>query len=175
MTVSSLGVYSTPNGLYVKSTVITKLITLIGFDTFDGSFWDKINGGLFFTSDINEILLTRTKEVYDGALPSANSVTMHNMIRLARITGDTYLEQKGIKIGKTFSDQITKIPSGYTQMIVGLDFAIGSIIYVYTQENHKMHWKIQKQQRKEKDTADKELVKELIDNTEDRLLGKKKS
>lgn len=53
--------------------------------------------------------------------------------------------------------------------------AIGSIVYVYTQENHKMHWKIQKQQRKEKDTADKELVKELIDTTEDKLLRKKKS
>ena len=52
---------------------------------------------------------------------------------------------------------------------------IGSVIYVYTQENHKMHWKIQKQQRKEKDTADKELVKELIDTTEDKLLRKKKS
>ncbi len=52
--------------------------------------------------------------------------------------------------------------------------AIGSIVYVYTQENHKMHWKIQKQQRKEKEIADEELVKELIDATEDKILRKKK-
>ena len=88
-------------------------------------FWDKTYGGLFFTSDTNEKLLTRTKEVYDGAIPSANSVTMYNLIRLARITGNTDLEKKAKQIGKTFSDQITKTPSGYTQMMASLDFAIG--------------------------------------------------
>ena len=88
-------------------------------------FWDKTNGGLFFSSDANEKLLTRTKEVYDRAIPSANSVTMYNLIRLARITGNTDPEQKAKQIGKTFSDQITKMSSGYTQMMVSLDFAIG--------------------------------------------------
>jgi len=88
-------------------------------------FWDKTNGGLFFTSDTNEKLLTRTKEVYDGAVPSANSVTMYNLIRLARITGKMDLEEKAKQIGKTFSIQISKITYGYTQMMVGLDFAIG--------------------------------------------------
>jgi len=88
-------------------------------------FWDKANGGLFFTSDTNEKLLTRNKEIYDGAIPSANSVTMYNLIRLARITGNTDLEQKAKQIGKTFSNQINKIPSGYTQMMTSLDFAIG--------------------------------------------------
>ena len=72
-------------------------------------FWDKTNGGLFFTSDTNEKLLTRTKEVYDGAVPSANSVTMYNLIRLARITGKMDLEEKAKQIGKTFSTQISKI------------------------------------------------------------------
>jgi len=88
-------------------------------------FWDKTNGGLFFTSDTNEKLLTRTKEAYDGAVPSANSVTMYNLIRLARITGKIDLEEKAKQIGKTFSTQISKMPQGYTQMMVGLDFAIG--------------------------------------------------
>jgi len=88
-------------------------------------FWDKTNGGLFFTSDTNEKLLTRIKEIYDGAIPSANSVTMYNLIRLARITGNTDLEQKAKQIGKTFSNQITKMPTGYTQMMASLDFAIG--------------------------------------------------
>jgi len=88
-------------------------------------FWDKKNGGLYFTSDTNEKLITRTKEIYDGAIPSANSITMYNLIRLARITGNTELEEKAIQIGKTFYNQINKVPSGYTQMMVGLDFALG--------------------------------------------------
>jgi len=88
-------------------------------------FWDKTDGGLFFYADTNKKLLTRTKEVYDGAIPSANSVSLYNLIRLARITGNADLEQKAKQIGKTFSDQIVKMPSGHTQMMVSLDFAIG--------------------------------------------------
>jgi uncharacterized protein YyaL (SSP411 family) len=88
-------------------------------------FWDKTNGGLFFSSDANEKLITRPKEAYDGAIPSANSVTMYNLIRLAHITGNPDLEQRAKQIGKAFSDEIIKMPSGYNQMMVSLDFAIG--------------------------------------------------
>ena len=88
-------------------------------------FWDKKNGGLFFTSDKNEELLTRTKEIYDGAIPSSNSVTFYNLIRLARITGNIDFEIKALELSKSFSDQLNNITSGYTQFMVGKDFAIG--------------------------------------------------
>ena len=88
-------------------------------------FWDNIKGGLFFTSDKGEELLTRTKEAYDGAIPSANAVTMENLLRLARITGNTDLEHKAQQLGKAFSHQIIATPSGYTHMMASLDFAIG--------------------------------------------------
>lgn len=88
-------------------------------------FWDKSNGGLFFTSDVNEKILTNTKEVYDGAIPSANSIAMYNLIRLARITGNKDFEEKANQIGKTFSNQIIKMPSSHTQTMIGLDFAVG--------------------------------------------------
>jgi len=103
-------------------------------------FWDRTNGGLFFTSDTNEKLLTRNKEIYDGAIPSANSVSMYNFIRLSRITGNTELENKALELSKAFSDQVNKMPSGYTQMIVGLDFAIGpsyEIVIVGNKNNKK--------------------------------------
>ncbi|MBN1861450.1 MAG: thioredoxin domain-containing protein [Candidatus Thermoplasmatota archaeon] len=88
-------------------------------------FWDERQGGLFFTSDANEKLIDRTKETYDGAIPSANSISFYNFIRLARITGNTAFEQKAREISKAFSDEVNTMPSGYTQMISGLDFAIG--------------------------------------------------
>ncbi|MHA2367091.1 MAG: thioredoxin domain-containing protein, partial [Candidatus Hodarchaeales archaeon] len=103
-------------------------------------FWDKNNGGLFFTSDTNEKLLIRTKEIYDGAIPSANSVSMLNFTRLARITGNADLEKKAMGISKAFSDQINKMPSGYTHMMTGLDFAIGpsfEIVIVGNKDNKK--------------------------------------
>ncbi len=107
-------------------------------------FWDIKDGGLFFTSNTNEDLLTRTKEIYDGAIPSSNSVSMYNFIRLARITGNVDLEKKAVKLSKIFSDQINKMPSGYTQMMVGIDFAIGPSyeIVIVGEKNDKKTKKI---------------------------------
>jgi uncharacterized protein YyaL (SSP411 family) len=101
-------------------------------------FWDKKNGGLFFTSDTNEKLIARTKEIYDGAIPSANSISLYNFTRLAKITGNTELENKALDLSKAFSDKINKMLSGYTQMMIGLDFAIGpsfEIVIVGDKEN----------------------------------------
>ena len=47
-------------------------------------FWDDKNGGFFFTSDKGESLLVRQKEIYDGAIPSGNSIAMLNLLRLGR-------------------------------------------------------------------------------------------
>jgi amino acid transporter len=52
--------------------------------------------------------------------------------------------------------------------------SIGSIVYIYTQEKHKLHWRLQKQQRKEKEDSDKELIKELVDAEKDKISKQKK-
>ncbi len=59
--------------------------------TTDTLFWDDENGGYFFSPDDGEKLLVRQKEVYDGAIPSGNSVAALNLLRLARLTGRTDL------------------------------------------------------------------------------------
>ncbi|MCK9282120.1 MAG: thioredoxin domain-containing protein, partial [Melioribacteraceae bacterium] len=41
-------------------------------------FWDSDLGGFFFTGINSETILTRTKEYYDGAIPSGNSVFITN-------------------------------------------------------------------------------------------------
>jgi len=51
---------------------------------------------------------------------------------------------------------------------------IGSFIYVFTQEQHRMHRRIEKQHRKEKDKADRKLVKDLMEKTEEKMLEKEK-
>lgn len=88
-------------------------------------FWDETSGGLFFTPDDAETLIVRKKELYDGAIPSGNSVAMLNLLRLARLTGDHALDAKAAEIGRAFSDQIRQLPSGYTQFLISTDFAIG--------------------------------------------------
>ncbi|MHA2184008.1 MAG: thioredoxin domain-containing protein, partial [Promethearchaeota archaeon] len=40
------------------------------------AFWDEKIGGFYFTAGDSEELLTRQKEIYDGAIPSGNSIAM---------------------------------------------------------------------------------------------------
>jgi uncharacterized protein YyaL (SSP411 family) len=46
-------------------------------------FADEKGGGFFFTSSDHEVLLARAKEIVDTAVPSGNSVSADNLIRLA--------------------------------------------------------------------------------------------
>ena len=51
-------------------------------------FFDRERGGFYPYASDGEQLLTRTKEVYDGAMPSGNSVAALVLLRLARLTGE---------------------------------------------------------------------------------------
>ena len=88
-------------------------------------FWDSRRGGFYFAPDDGETLIVRKKEIYDGAIPSGNAVAMHNFLRLARITGRPDYEEKASGIMKAFSGQVKGFPSGYTQFLCSLDFALG--------------------------------------------------
>ncbi|MDJ0838750.1 MAG: thioredoxin domain-containing protein [Acidobacteriota bacterium] len=90
-----------------------------------GSFWDEGPGGLFMTAADSEELIMRTKEVYDGARPSGNSVAALNNLRIGRITAETSYEEKAAEIMKAFSGAVTRGPSAYTQFLQALDFSVG--------------------------------------------------
>lgn len=88
-------------------------------------FWDDEKCGFFFTSSQSENLLTRQKEIYDGAIPSGNSIAFLNLIRLSRFTGNPDYEQKASKLIECFSGSIIKSPSAFAQLLTGLDFYFG--------------------------------------------------
>jgi hypothetical protein len=88
-------------------------------------FWDDKNGGFYFTSHDAEELITRQKEVYDGAIPSGNSVAMLNLLRIGRITGDSSYDEMASKLAKAFSQNVEQAPMAYTQLLSSLDFALG--------------------------------------------------
>jgi len=88
-------------------------------------FWDDISGGFYFTADDGENLLLRNKEIYDGAIPSGNSVSMLNLLRLDRITANSDFEEKAEKIGSAFSKTIKQFPAAHTELMVALDFGVG--------------------------------------------------
>ena len=85
-------------------------------------FWDKDNGGYYFTPDDGENLILRQKEVYDGAVPSGNSVAMLNLIRLSRLTGNHELEAQAAAISRVFAGSIRRSPAGHTQFMIAMGF-----------------------------------------------------
>lgn len=88
-------------------------------------FWDSNIGGFYFTATDSEELLTRQKEIYDGAIPSGNSIATLNLLRLSYLIGDHELEEKADILSRVYSEKIKTNPMAYTQFLVALDFAIG--------------------------------------------------
>lgn len=94
-------------------------------------FWDEADGGFYFTSDTGEKLISRQKESYDGAIPSGNSVSMLNLIKLSRITGDSGLEGKALKIAEFFSGLLKNSPASHTHMMSAMAFIYGPSYEVF--------------------------------------------
>ncbi|MCX9024753.1 MAG: thioredoxin domain-containing protein [Candidatus Methanoperedens sp.] len=88
-------------------------------------FWDGGNSGFYLTADDAESILMRKKDIYDGAVPSGNSVAMLNLVRLGKMTGNPEFEKKAALIGKAFSGSARQSPAAYTMLMTALDFAIG--------------------------------------------------
>ena len=86
-------------------------------------FWDGQNGGLFMTADDGEKLLIRNKEIYDGAIPSGNSVAALNLLRLGHMTGRQDYLQKAESIGNAFSGAVNRYPPGHAHLMVALEYA----------------------------------------------------
>lgn len=87
-------------------------------------FMDDEGGGYYLTGSDAEELIFRPKESYDGALPSGNSITALNLLRLARLTGDERWEMKAEQQLSSFRPVLEEHPSGYTAFLQALQFAL---------------------------------------------------
>jgi len=88
-------------------------------------FWDSFIGGFFFTAEDGEKLLARQKEIYDGAIPSGNSVAMLNLLKLAQLTGNQDFENKADHISRVFAENVRKSPVAHTFLLTAVDYAVG--------------------------------------------------
>jgi len=88
-------------------------------------FWDNKNGGFFLTDKTADEEVPRLKQTYDGAMPSGNSVALYNLLRLARLSGESTFEDYALRLLRAFSEEVKVQPLGHTFMLVGLEFALG--------------------------------------------------
>ena len=79
-------------------------------------FRDEAGGGFFFTSHNHEELLARTKNGYDGVLPSGNSVSARNLIKLAKLTNDRRYLDESRTIVEVFAVNLEQTPRGLTML-----------------------------------------------------------
>jgi uncharacterized protein len=80
-------------------------------------FWDEKEGNLFFTSDDHEQLISRTKNFYDLATPSGNSVAASNLLRLYHYSQNNSYLDRAVRIMKAGSRSAAENPFGFGQML----------------------------------------------------------
>ena len=80
-------------------------------------FWDAERGGFFHTGPQHEKLIVRTKEFYDGAVPSGNSVATLALHRLADYTGDKEFVEKAGVMAKLAATNLRIGPERHPKML----------------------------------------------------------
>ena len=85
-------------------------------------FWNESSGGFYLGSDKTEALIVRSITGYDGAIPSGNSISAMNLLKLTRITGDVKWAEMADKTFNVFSNEIERAPTGFTSMVTAFLF-----------------------------------------------------
>ena len=83
-------------------------------------FWDEKEGNLFFTSDDHEQLIVRTKNFYDLAIPSGNSVAASNLLRLYHYAQNAGYLEKATRIMKSGAKPAAENPFGFGQLLMAI-------------------------------------------------------
>ena len=98
-------------------TIIEKMIE---------EFWDEQDGGFFYTGKSHENLIVRSKDYFDNATPSGNSVAAEVLLRLAAITDNHDYRNRAITIMRLIAGPVRRYPSGFGRALCALDFYLGT-------------------------------------------------
>lgn len=87
-------------------------------------FWDATRGGFFFGGE-GEPLFARSKNPYDNAVPSPNSVGVFNLLRLGCLTDQETLKKKAEAILRLFLGLASHQPFGFPHLLSAFLFYLG--------------------------------------------------
>jgi uncharacterized protein YyaL (SSP411 family) len=86
-------------------------------------FRDETDGAFRLVGTDGEKLIVETKEIYDGAIPSGNSVAAAWLLKLGQLTVDSEIQEMGRGILQAFGAQVNRHPPGFPYYLMALEFA----------------------------------------------------
>jgi uncharacterized protein YyaL (SSP411 family) len=89
-------------------------------------FWDDESGGFYFTGKSHESLIVRSKDYFDNATPSGNSVAAMVLLRLAALTGRESYRSLATAVLREIGEQIRRYPSGFGYALSAVDFLLST-------------------------------------------------
>ncbi len=82
-------------------------------------------GGFYFTAEAQPDLIARSKNPFDNATPSGNSVMIRNLLRFANVTGDQAYHRQAMQALESFAEHLGRYPQAYSEMLIAYEYAIG--------------------------------------------------
>lgn len=86
--------------------------------------------GLWTTGADAEALIVATRDIYDGATPSANGVAVVALLRLGVLVGDQRYSDAALAILDMLAEPIAAQPTAFAHALAGLDLALSGPIEV---------------------------------------------
>jgi uncharacterized protein YyaL (SSP411 family) len=90
-------------------------------DALIARFADVRGGGFFTTASDAEKLIVRTKDVLDGATPSANAVAALALARLAALTGVAVYTEHARRVVDLVGDLLGRHPTAFAHLVLAAD------------------------------------------------------
>ena len=95
-------------------------------NTMVSEFWDEQDGGFYFTGKSHEELIVRSKDYFDNASPSGNSVAADLLLRIALLTGNEDYSRHAVTILRLLAESVRRYPSAFGRAVCALDFYLSS-------------------------------------------------
>jgi uncharacterized protein YyaL (SSP411 family) len=89
-------------------------------------FWDDEDGGFFFTGKSHEELIVRSKDYFDNATPSGNSVAADVLLKLSVLTGNEDYRRRAVTVLRLVAQPMQRYPSAFGRALCAVDFHLGS-------------------------------------------------
>ena len=94
-------------------------------------FADDRDDGFFDTSDDHERLISRPKDLYDNATPSAGSVAADLLLRLSLLIYEEAYERRAVRSLERIGHVAAQAPSAFGRWLCAMDWVLGTPLEIH--------------------------------------------